>query len=501
MKKYRLLIIGLVGLIALVTFFFLYVTPYEKRIQQFDKQFKIYQESTENTCKNLTATNSIEEFTKALNELLLLPLELNAQQNNMKSLQNESNFIKNIWCKINISQNDIDIINEAIQQTYIEIPKLVTTIISSDSKTRKYNIENSTELMDLYTILDKTKVQYDSLFLTLGNIIKSRDFEGSISFTSLQKDKAYIEEMGNKSIETLIKMHDGQLKIFMESLFGTFTMKDASQLTNNYLNWIKLSKNAINISLILNANKKECQSLNINLDKDLETIKDFCMMFDRIIDSEKNANEILLQALAKMDEANNRLNNLEKFARSDDIKTVYMSWENAEEDVVRAKFALSYKVSGSDKKTIWENLVSKPRNNIETIHSSVLAHKNYVGEQYVQAVNEESTIKGDVTRTAQRAWDRTKRFIGQKVQQASNSRIAKELSISVKLLILGTKAFYDLQNPNVDPLTWALSYEGDVNNIMNETDQVMRMDGPSITGKNTIIEDFVNIAYEQSFNK
>ena len=79
--------------------------------------------------------------------------------------------------------------------------------------------------------------------------------------------------------------------------------------------------------------------------------------------------------------------------------------------------------------------------------------------------------------------------------------MGKELGLSAKVLVLGTKAFYDLMDPDADPLTWALAYQGDVRQLMDETDEVMRMEGPSLTGKNSFIEDLVNRAYEGSFER
>ena len=86
-----------------------------------------------------------------------------------------------------------------------------------------------------------------------------------------------------------------------------------------------------------------------------------------------------------------------------------------------------------------------------------------------------------------------------KAEQASQSRIGRELTLSVKVLILGTKAFYDLMDPNADPMTWAYSYQGDVDQLMKETDEVMRMEGPSLTGKNTFIESLVERSYAEAF--
>ena len=93
-----------------------------------------------------------------------------------------------------------------------------------------------------------------------------------------------------------------------------------------------------------------------------------------------------------------------------------------------------------------------------------------------------------------------KKALGRATKSVSNSRVGKELKLSGKVLILGTHAMYSMMDPDTDPISWAYSYTDDVEQLMQETDEVMRMDGPSITGKNTVIEDLVNSAYEASFD-
>jgi hypothetical protein len=87
------------------------------------------------------------------------------------------------------------------------------------------------------------------------------------------------------------------------------------------------------------------------------------------------------------------------------------------------------------------------------------------------------------------------------MQQVSQSRIGQEVKIATQTLILGSKIFYDFMSlrPNEDMVSWASSYEHDINQLSNNYQQVNSLKGPSLTGKNTIIEDLVNRSYESQF--
>lgn len=53
-------------------------------------------------------------------------------------------------------------------------------------------------------------------------------------------------------------------------------------------------------------------------------------------------------------------------------------------------------------------------------------------------------------------------------------------------------------NSSTDIVSWARSYEGDMDQLMSEMDDIQRMNGWSITGKNTFIEDMVSEAHRKS---
>ena len=193
-----------------------------------------------------------------------------------------------------------------------------------------------------------------------------------------------------------------------------------------------------------------------------------------------------------MDVANSKLNKMEKFESSEEILKVYDRWLQAEKEVKNSSYPLYYNGKFSTHKIIWNNLTNNAKQNINRILADVTNHKNKVYDEYLKAVQEESTYVGKAKRKAGRIWNKVKK-------QASSSRIGRELSLCAKMLVLGTKAFYDLQDPNTDPLTWAMSYEDDVNSLIVESEEIMEMDEPSLTGKNTFIELYVDKAYDKSF--
>lgn len=93
------------------------------------------------------------------------------------------------------------------------------------------------------------------------------------------------------------------------------------------------------------------------------------------------------------------------------------------------------------------------------------------------------------------------RFIRDTSQKAGKSRMGREVGLAFKTLVLGTKAYYDLMElgPNEDLMSWAMSYEQDIDQLSRESEEIRQMDGWSLTGKNTFAESGVNNAYEKSF--
>jgi hypothetical protein len=501
MKKKNLIIIS-ASVIVLIAVFLIYVIPYGNSVKLFDSGFDEFNNNSEKQMNVLNSTGTIKEYNIALVKFLSIPSELNNFKTEFEKIKSEENFVKNIWIKSSTTIEKINSLQKDIFDTYKRFPQLVSNVIKKDCESRIMHVSNVSDIAKLTQIGSEIKSDYDDFIKGLTNLVNSNDFaQDKISFSNIKSDKVFINKLGDNIIGQIKILRNNEYNKTKLSLSQIQSIKEASKTTNDYILWIKSAKSLVNQSSELGANNNQCIATNSNLDSDIKEMKSFLELYSNIIDAENKSNSILKNAISLMDNANSKLQNMEKFASSSDIRTVYDSWSQAENEVVSARYALDNRKGNSEFQTIWNNVVSKPRNNIDKIQQEVSKHKSFVYNEYQKAVQQESSFVGSTTRDVQRGFNRLANWAKAKTQEVAQSRIGKEISISTKMLILGTKAFYDLQNPNTDPTTWAMSYEGDVNQIMKETDEVMSMDGPSLTGKNTPIEAFVNSAYSSSFNK
>lgn len=109
-----------------------------------------------------------------------------------------------------------------------------------------------------------------------------------------------------------------------------------------------------------------------------------------------------------------------------------------------------------------------------------------------QAVQEESTLGGKLARSIRRG---TRKF--------SESRIGQELKVAFDSLVLGSKMFYEVMDmkPGSDIQGWAESHMQDMDRLSQDMQNIQNMDGWSLTGKNTPVEDLVNKMYDDRFRK
>jgi len=109
-----------------------------------------------------------------------------------------------------------------------------------------------------------------------------------------------------------------------------------------------------------------------------------------------------------------------------------------------------------------------------------------------QAVQEESTLGGKLARSIRRG---TRTF--------AESRIGQELKVAFNSLVLGSKMFYEVMDmkPGSDIQRWAESHVQDMDRLSQDMQNIQNMDGWSLTGKNTPVEDLVNKMYDDRFRK
>lgn len=201
------------------------------------------------------------------------------------------------------------------------------------------------------------------------------------------------------------------------------------------------------------------------------------------------------EGLKEIDRANREI---EKFAEVSTLRRVCYDWDSALSTIKESRSILS---SVPSFQTSWQDdlaksLVKSDREKIDKIVDKIVPHVAHARSELSKAEREESTAVG-------RAGRAIGRFLDRNVKKAANSRMGREVAASLKGMVLGTKMFYDLMdvNSSTDLMSWARSYEGDMDQLMNEMDDIQRMDGWSITGKNTFIEDMVNEAHRKSFRE
>jgi len=206
-----------------------------------------------------------------------------------------------------------------------------------------------------------------------------------------------------------------------------------------------------------------------------------------------------------IDVANNSLQSLGNYAKSDDIYNTYRKWDLVCNKIVSARNTVRNTSGFYSKReiTLARNMLQKDEGNIQKALSKAESHRDMVYDKYQEARRQESTIVGQVKRSAGRLGESLLKLGRKTARRASESRIGKEFKLATKTLILGSKMFYDFlsMNPNQDVLSWAASYESDFDNLMDDYDEIQSMDEASITGQNTFIEDWINKAYISSFEK
>ena len=215
----------------------------------------------------------------------------------------------------------------------------------------------------------------------------------------------------------------------------------------------------------------------------------------RIAKIKREARALVQEGLRAIDLANR---DIEKYPELRTLRKVCTFWEAARFTIGSSRSTLSslpsFKKSHQSKTAA--ALVTSDLSKINEMVSKVDAHVRMARSELAKAERQESTVAGRAKRTVGRLFNRAK-------EKFSQSRIGREVTVSFKTMVLGTKMFYDMMdiNSSSDIKGWAIQYEGDMDQLMNEVDEVRKMDGWSLTGKNTFIEDLTDKAYQESFDK
>lgn len=206
---------------------------------------------------------------------------------------------------------------------------------------------------------------------------------------------------------------------------------------------------------------------------------------------QRQAREAIQTGLRTAESANQEVGRFESVS---DIVEIAKLWEKALAVTESSLSVLDALPSFSDS---YQNdaaraLAEGDRRNVNRIVSQMLPHLSSVNRALEKAIYEERTLGG-----------RLKRSFGRLAKNAASSRMGREVTMSLKGLVLGTKAFYDLMDMDsrTDLVRWAGRYDDDLDQLMDEAREIRRMDGWSVTGKNTFVETLTDRAYEESFGQ
>lgn len=506
MKVKVFLIAGVIIILSIG--FFAYSIPYGKKITTFSMKYSNLKNQIEADSQGLGGDRGIDKYSLALDNIPQDAASFKALASDYTKLSGESNFIRNLWRRQSVSSQMMKNLGDRVDELYKLVNPGILNAFGQLAESRRNAYVSAQDI----EAIGKVTAEYTADLKKLSNSIMS--LNKHLSDPALSSDHpaaktvnlSVISGMSNKvtaaldaGLSSVQRMAKSSERDKTNALESSPNVRNAVDIVKDRVAWIENAKRNTADLAALGAPFNRAVELDEELSTYANRAKVDLELIERVIDSQRRSNEELKDAMIFADVANNRLQNLERFASAGQIAEVHEQWRLTGNQADKAKAALKVQVKTEQERKIADNLLAGSQDTVNSIIGRIASHRNFVYSKYEEARREESTILGSTKRAAQRGLDRLRSFIGGAVAQASESRIGKEISVSVKALILGTKAFYDLMDPNTDPVSWAFSYQGDVDQLMRETDKAMRMPGPSITGKNTIIEDLVNRGYDASF--
>ncbi|MDH4270526.1 MAG: hypothetical protein OEW18_00970 [Candidatus Aminicenantes bacterium] len=490
--------------------FLVYSVPYGKRIGVFESNFNSSMKNIGTDSENLRGIRGLEAFCQAIDDIPTQVGNIISLRAEHVEIQNASNFIRNLWKTMKISSNDLQHMNGNIDALYPLIePGIIVVINRMQDETRR----SFTEAVNLSSVeqvcnrfnSDVIKISYSLMAIekNISNTSYTASFPSSrtVDFAAVTKMKRGLQSALSPGLEAMVLITRTTSKEQLNRVELSGSVKGAVDILKAHVNWLDTAKIQIGTLAQLGAITTEIAWAYREIDKIIEGAKSDISLVTKIIMAQMKSNEEMKSALQLAESANNSLQNIERFSSSNQILSVHRQWDSACDAAERSRASLYVASKTAHEKAIVDSLLNKSRGQVNSIVNELISHRDFVHEQYEEARNQESSMMGSATRSVQRGLERLRSFVGSAAQRAAESRIGKEIMLSAKTLILGTKAFYELLDPNTDPVSWAFSYESDVDQLLNEANEINNMKGPSLTGKNTVIEDLVNRSYSAAFKK
>lgn len=496
--KLTILLIGLVFIGAGI-----FVIPHSMKVSKFENDLKSFESSVINAKSNLKTVDDLSNLCELVNNLKKMISSVDYYENKLLEITQGNYFLRSSFVRIKYTDESISKLRDSINEIFNNLNTHIATATekyvhkNEDVILKTQNFSAIKEKGELFAIdieLMQNCLQELQSFISNNNLPDSYHAIASVNYNYLEKNKIHLLKFLNQGVNRINAIVKEEKEKYPNRISNAKNIKDINNAITNNLNFCNQAREVLVLFNSIGADLTLSSRVDNEIKSFISTIRGDLQYVNRLIDAQNNSQSIMQSALSYADKANNDLNRLEKFASSEQILNVFREWDRAYNQSLSAKGALNIARNNQRQEAVYTNLMTEPRNNVDRIIRDIGNHRDLVWRSYAEAKNQESTMLGQAQRTAGRLLNRA-------TQAATQSRIGREISISVKTLVLGTRAFFDLMNPDTDVLTWATSYSKDVESLMKETDEVMRMSGPSLTGKNTIIERLTEEAYQKSFNE
>ena len=486
---------------ALVGGFLAHVLPFGKEVDALNVRFEAAKKQALESEKTIRAPETTaEEFASAVRLLKDTKLELENVGSALEPILSKNTPIRSVWKRPSFSSDSIDQAVDTIHAGLEDVPARAKEVLTRAAENATRALENATSSQQIDRTLRQVEKDVSEVVRALAMVSSSKERLAHLKSSILDAVGASLSEMANSGLRASSRARESATESAQQAIGDSSDIGKIVKIAESNLVTLQSEEELLRRLGSFKPGAAILQDEFAALKRDAAQMTSLLAVVQKVLVSQRTANGQFEAGIKTMDQANARLQRLERFASSRDIGKVHDAWEDALSRLASARSALEPPAGLSSLELgVWTNCNRTATSNIDEVRRQASAHRDFLQAKYGEARNQESTVQGSILRSAGRGMDRLRRWAGRKANEFSRSRIGKEIGISAKMLILGTKAFYDLQDPDANLMAWAMSYEGDVDKLMREIDEVQRMEEPSLTGKNTFIEDLIDQAYERSF--
>ena len=486
--------------------FSLYAQPYCTQRQELVRRIAALERTHENRVAML-ADRDQAKVLQGIHDLLAEPSELVSVQESVEALRARANWFNQLFFDPPIGDDWKDDVEQSLRGRYAELGSLYGTLVRRSIETVRSEA-NASQSFDgvcesARRFDARSRALADSVNALSGSL-QSSDLTGfdelrQLNVSPFAANRQELEEavalVGSKMVAALHADIEERLRVTRDAANAPAAV-DASK---SLVQWLKATRKSTAEVATVGIPGKDLEAVDREIERGAAQAHEIIRWVSEGISAQKRCSDRLGDAIEQAKFANVHLQTLERYARSEDIRRVRDLWSSAASLGRQAVRELNISPPGKVK-PLCDRITQPTRDSACEVVDKIESHLRVVDSKYAEAVQQESTLLGSTARAGARAVDFLGKLAGQAVDRAAQSRMGREIGISVKMLILSHKMLYDMMNPDSDPISWAFKYQDDMMSLMDETDEVMRMEGPSITGKNTFIEDLVDMTYESSFD-